>query len=77
MIKNQQDLVDISLTVLQNRCNEHYLRNSGAEKVTSRVLRSVAALIDWTNADDIQIAREELSRRKQVDAIATLNKAMG
>ena len=77
MTKNQQDLVDISLTVLQNRYNEHYLRNSGAEKVTSRVLRSVAALIDCTNADDIQIAREELSRRKQVDAITTLNMAGG
>ena len=77
MIKNQQDLVDISLTVLQNRYNEHYLRNGGAEKATSTVLRSVAALIDCTSADDIQIAREELSRRKQVDAIATLNMAGG
>jgi len=77
MTQNQQDPVDISLTLLQNRYNKHYLRNSGAEKVTSRVLRSVAALIDCTSADDIQIAREELSRRKQVDAITTLNMAGG
>ena len=77
MTKNQQDLVNISLTVLQKRYNEHYLRHGGAEKVTSTVLRSVAAFIDCTSADDIQIAREELSRRKQVDAITTLNKAMG
>lgn len=62
LTQNQQNLVDITLIVLRNRYTDEYLRVGGAERHISAVLRSVAALIDRSKADDIEIARRALYR---------------
>ena len=63
MTSTQEDLVNIALIVLRNRYRKDYLKSGGIDREASAILRSVASLIDCSDAQDIEIARQEIRRK--------------